>query len=213
MNVWLFRLGGVALIAGSVLLAGADLVLRFNGGADGDNPADPVNIAGHGIGMLAGLLLIVGLPALLGALAPRARVLSVAGFVLVTISILVYKIAIGLLDTVVLPYLAANHFNTNHPPAAMFPFFIGAGFAEIIGNVLLGVAILRTGVFSRISAVLLIASGAILLVTLAPLPEWVDSISELAMLAGLAIVGAQLTGMRTVAQTDHRLGAAAPTSA
>lgn len=213
MNGSLSRLGGAALVAGSVLLAGTNLLLRFNGGSDGDNPNLPVNIAGHGIGMLAGLLVILGLPALVAALSARSRALSVAGFVLVTVSILVYQVAFGLVDAVVLPYLAANHFNADQPPAAMFPFFMGAGFAEIIGTILLGVTILRSGVFSRISAVLLIAAGTILLVTLAPLPEWVDTISALAMLGGLGIAGAQMVGMTKAAQPDRRASLTAPTSA
>lgn len=188
------QLGGAALIGGSVMLAAVDVVLRLADGADGSNPENPANITAHLVGMLAGLLLIVGLPALVGALAPRAPVVSVVGFVLVTLSILVYEIALGLLDAIVLPYLAANHLMPSHPPAAMFPFFMGGGFAEIIGNVLLGIAILRTGALSRIAGYLLIAAGAIMLTTLAPIPEWVDTISALAMLSALGITGAQLTG-------------------
>lgn len=188
------QFAGTALIGGSVMLAAVDVVLRLADGADGSNPGNPVNIAAHLVGMLAGLLLVVGLPVLAGALAQRAPVVSVVGFVLVTLSILVYEIALGLLDAIVLPYLAANHLTPSHPPAAMFPFFMGGGFAEIIGNLLLGIAILRTGVFSRVAGVLLIAAAAILLITLAPLPEWLDTISALAMLSALCITGAQLAG-------------------
>jgi hypothetical protein len=213
MNGRLWRLGGAALVGGSVLLAAVEVVLRLTGGADGDDPTNPVNIAAHGVGMLAGLLLIVGLPTLIAALGTRAPWLSVAGFVLLTAAILVYEIAIGLLDTVVLPYLAANHLNPTQPPAAMFPFFMGGGFAQIIGNVLLGISILRTGLFSRISGILLIAAGVILLVTLAPLPEWVDTISALAMLSGLGLVGAQLAGIPAGWPATRRASPAASLSA
>jgi hypothetical protein len=84
MNGRLWRLGGAALVGGSVLLAAVEVVLRLTGGADGDDPTNPVNIAAHGVGMLAGLLLIVGLPSLIAALGTRAPSLSVAGFVLLT---------------------------------------------------------------------------------------------------------------------------------
>ncbi len=203
------QLGGAALVAGSVILAAVEVVLRLSDGADGSNPENPANIAAHLVGMLAGLLLIVGLPVLVGALAPRAPVLSVAGFVLVTLSILVYEIALGLLDAIVLPYLAASHLNPSHPPAAMFPFFMGGGFAEIIGNVLLGIAILRTGLFSRVAGYLLIAAGAVMLITLAPIPEWVDTISALAMLSALGITGAQLAGF---ASAPARVAGSRPVS-
>ncbi len=189
------QLGGAALIGGSVMLAAVEVVLRLADGADGSNPENPANIAAHLVGMLAGLLLVVGLPVLAGALSSRAPVLSVVGFVLVTLSILVYEIALGLLDAIVLPYLAANHLTPSHPPAAMFPFFMGGGFAEIIGNLLLGIAILRTGAFSRIAGYLLIAAAAIMLTTLAPLPEWIDTITALAMLSAFCITGAELAGL------------------
>lgn len=198
MEKRLLRLGGATVLVASLLLVVVALVEVIYG----DNWTNSVNIAAHAIAMPAGLLLIVGLPALVAAMASRAPLLSAIGFTIFTLSVLVYDFNVAWFDSAVLPYLIAHHIDFTHtagsdPPMGMLATVLVGGFAEIIGSILLGVAILRSGAFSRVAAILLIAGGAVHLATSLPLfPEWLDTVTEIAMLAGLAIAGWQLAGLR-----------------
>lgn len=194
MSRRLEQLGGAAVVMGALLVAVVELVLRFSGG---DGPqgnsatiVNPVNIAGHYVGMVGGLLLLVGLPVVVGLLASRAPVLAASAFVLLVWSILVYDVVIHFTDSVVLPYLAANNFSIGgHPPRGMFFMTITAGFAQIIGASLLGAAILRTNVAPRAAGILLIGSSLLVLGTIAHLPDLLDSLATFALMAGLASAG------------------------
>jgi hypothetical protein len=193
MNDRLLRLGGSALVAGSFLLVAVDLVLRFNNGDIAHS--NPINIAARVVAIPAGLLLIVGLPAAVAVAARRSLVLSVLGLLLITLSVLIYDSAVALLDAVVLPYLASQHISLSHPPGPMFLVFVGGGFAQITGTILLGIAMFKGRAFAPVAGALLVASGVIMAATVAPLAEWLDSIATVAMMAGLGLAGAQLAGI------------------
>jgi hypothetical protein len=156
------------------------------------------------------LLLVVGLPALVAAMAPRAVLLSAIGFTLFTFSVLVYSFGFAMFDAFVLPSLIVQHFDVSRGMSmGMVALALAGGFAKIIGSVMLGVAILRSGAFSRAAAILLIAGGVVgLLTSVPPLPEWLDSVTSIAMLGGLAVAGWQLAGF-----SYKRAVAANPTTA
>jgi hypothetical protein len=214
MEKRLLRLGGVTVLVASAVLAIVDVVEAVYG----DNWTNPANITAHAIAMPAGWLLVVGLPALVAAMASRAALLSAIGVALFTLSVLAYEVATGMFDSLVLPWLVAQHFAGVSAEGAFvgsqvpmgFVAFILAGFVgKIIGSILLGVAILRSGAFSRVAAILLIA-GAAVSPTIDPLrlPEWLDAVTGIAMLGGLAIAGWQLAGF-----SYKRAVAASPTPA
>ena len=197
MNRRMERLSGAAVVLAAAVLAMVELVLRFTGG-DGlqGNPAaiaNPVNIAGHAVGLVAGSVLLMGLPVVAALLASRAPVLAVSGFVLLAWSITVYDVIIHFADSAVLPYLVARNFAMGgHPPPGMFVLTITAGFAQIIGSGLLGAAILRTGLAPRVAGGLLIASGLLMLATLAHLPDLLDSLATFALMGAFVVTGARL---------------------
>lgn len=191
------ELGGAAVVVAALLVAVVELVLRFSGGdgpqSDSATIVNPINIAGHSVGMVAGLLMLVGLPVVVSLLASRAPVLAASAFVLLVWSILVYDVIIHFTDSVVLPYLVANNFTmSGHPPRGIFFLTITAGFAQIIGASLLGAAILRTKVAPRVAGVLLIASSVLMLGTVAHLPDLLDSLATFALMAGLAVTGGRV---------------------
>jgi hypothetical protein len=197
MSRRLEQLGGTAVVVAALLLAIVELALRFTGG-DGPQHAsttivNPVNIAGHSVGMIGGLLLVVGLPVLVALLASRAPVLAIGAFVLLIWSILVYDVIIHFTDSVVLPYLVANNFTMlGHPPRGILVTTITAGFAQIIGSALLGAACLRTRLVPRVAGGLFIASALLMLGTLAHLPDLLDSLATFALMGGLVIAGGRL---------------------
>jgi hypothetical protein len=204
MEKRLLRLGGATVLVASAVLA----IITVVGIVYGGNATNPVNIAAHAIAMPAALLLVVGLPALVAAMASRAALLSAIGFALFAFSVLVYQFATAMFDAFILPWLVAQHFEgvsakgafVGQMPTGFVAVILTAGFALIIGSILLGVAILRSGAFSRVAAILLIAGGAISL----PVPP----IGWLVSLGGLAIAGWQLAGF-----SYKRAVAANPTAA
>ncbi len=206
MNDRLARVGGAALLAGSAFSIVLAIILGI-GDANVDY-TNPMNIAARWVSLPASLLLVYGLPALTDRLSGRARVLALLGSAGVALSFLIYGFAFGIIDGIVLPYLASLHFDTSHPPAQMFIVIMAGGLSELIGGILLGLAALRSGAVPRPAGALILAAGLLMATTIAPVPEWIDTVASISLLLGLAISAFSLLGLRTEQPAMTPVGAA-----
>jgi hypothetical protein len=121
------------------------------GPAGVNGPPQPVFAIG---GILTSLLLLLGLPALYAALAKQAKVLSLMGIIGAAIVFLTFVT----LYSITLPALLANSVtaqsNAGSPPPAILALLLTINVAGLIALITLGIAVLRTNVFSKFIGVL-----------------------------------------------------------
>ncbi len=215
MNASLTRLGGGALVVGAAAGIVVQLILVVN---PSDRPTlNPTVIAMGWSDMVAGLVLILALPALLGRVAQGSRVLSVIGFACLAIAFVAYSEILGFERAVDSPYLVAHHVDLSQgPPLGMLVILLVGGFAKIIGGIVFGIAAWRSHAVSRVAAGLIIASSVIFASGLIPyIGEVVDLVGGVMLLVGLGMCGLQLLGFwapvtrpLSAPQPDAKMGAA-----
>lgn len=213
MNPSLTRVGGGALVAGAAAGIVVQVVLAAN---PSDRPTlNPTVIAMGWSDMVAGLVLILSLPALLGRVAQRSRVLSVIGFACLAVAFAAYSEILGFERAVDSPYLVAHHVDLSQgPPLGMLVVLLVGGFAKIIGGIVFGIAAWRSRAVSRIAAGMIIASSVIFASGLIPyIGEVADLVGGLLLLVGLGTCGLELlgvwagSGQASAAQPEATMGA------
>jgi hypothetical protein len=192
----LYRASGLALLLGALLDVIVDIfdTLLFS---SGDNPQQALSLSWLIVtllSILSSLLIIGGLPGICVRQCAQAGRLGLMGFVLTLVSGILLT---GFTITRLLaePYLAANApglLAGNAPPAAFTTYTLVAALLVAVGAVLLGVATMRAGVFSRWAGLLLIVSVVLNLATLFPLPEIIGTIADVLFALGLAWMGSAL---------------------
>jgi hypothetical protein len=157
-SVTLYRTSGLALLLGAVLtIIYAILILVFPSGT----PALVIiGVASSGV-----VLLTLGSPGIVARQASRAGWLGFIGFLLLFLSLLLLIGVGAMLDLTIAPWLGAHApqvsaqlFSTN---AALSVYIDVHLVLLVLGGVLLGIATMRAGVFSRWAGLLLIV-GAVL---------------------------------------------------
>jgi len=147
------------------------------------------------------LLLSMGLPGLYLRQATRAGALGFAGFVLLSLGLLLGGVAFGIVQVTTYPYLAQSApkllpSGGTGPDSGFLLWILGPTLLLAIGAILLGIATRRAHVFPRWTGILLIVSGVLFLLAIPPLPspfgDIIDLTSNMVFFVTLAWVGYRL---------------------
>lgn len=210
-----YRLSGVALLLGAALSI-AYLVMQgwFLGGSDITALLGPLDVVSNEIGVVGGILLALGLPGLYARQAERAGIIGLIGFILVWY--------VNLIQSVLLPFANVTFVSAMNahiipqkvetlmtPPPVWGPFFTLSMVGEVLGMLLLAIAILRARVFPRWIGWTLIATLVLGAASFAPfVPEAVSTL--VGVVANVAIGG---VGVALLAQTQRGQADAEPARA
>jgi hypothetical protein len=215
MSKSMSRIGAITL----VVAAGVGIIVQVMLGVLASNrpTTNPGVIVAGWVDMPVGLLLVVALPVLVARIATRFGLLGAVGFALLALSFLVYDVILGSERAISSPYLVTHHVDLSQgPPIGEIFLLLAGGIAKMIGGVLLGIAMLRSGPAWRVAGGLVIASSVVFAAGLIPfVGEYADTVGGIMLLVGLGIAGLQLLGVwapiaRTSnsQQADTQMGAA-----
>ncbi|SRR5579875_11227 len=182
----MYRLSGIALGIGGVLAVIGTLGEALDNEAFGPFWTPSAIVTAIGL-----LLIVLGLPALYARQSPQAGRFGAFGFVLFFVASIVFAGSSGLTDLVLLPWI--NHLAPSaldNPPLAFILYFLIAKALVLVGSVVFGIALLRAGVFSKASAILLLA-GSVLFVVGGRVP-YLSYIGEALFFVALIWLGATL---------------------
>lgn len=153
----LLRLGGGALIVGSVLVIISD-ALALVIGSPQDSPPPPSAAI---FGLLGAMFIVTGLPGILVRQAAKAGLFGLIGWIVFLWNVL-SAVTFFTFATVFYPSfypLLPKAIQEGPPPDSMLAFFITLTILGLVSGVLLGIATLRARVFSPAIGWLFIASG------------------------------------------------------
>lgn len=188
-----YRLSGITLIAGSLLILLGSIVGAILFPGHSSTPQQVATASWQLVTLaefLGSLLFVLGLPGMYLRQTERAGKLGLVGFVLFFLGILLQGVAFPAIQVTVLPWLgqvAPKLLTTNNLPGAVFLLLLLAGILQMIGSILLGIATIRARVFSRPAGILLLASGIIFLLTIPNIPSPLGDLIEVASFACLAL--------------------------
>ncbi len=150
----LYRLSGIGLFIGSLIT----IISFIPDFIPASTLAGPSTLL-RAIGLT---LFVLGLPAMYARLAPRAGILGLVGFIAVFAAILV-GIALQPIFGIILPFLAthAPALAKGGPPHELFLLFAIQSVLSLIGDTLLGIAVMRAIVFPRWAGLVLIVSSVV----------------------------------------------------
>ncbi len=203
----LYRWSGIVLLVGSLIgVIGTilDNVLYF-----GANPTPQQTLSlpfalDSSLFLAWALLLALGLPGLYLRQAARTGVLGFIGFVLVLFGMLLAGVGYAIVQLTIFPYLAQAapklipSSNGTGPLIGALLWWMVPGLSLAVGNILLGIATLRSRVFPRFAGILLIVAAVVSLLGNAPLPlptlfgDIANLVSNLALFLAFAGFGAVL---------------------
>lgn len=152
------RLSGLSLLAGSIIVI-AGIVPGFFVNA---GPADTLSSTTALIRLIGAMLVVLGLPYVLLAGGQKAGTLRLLGFICTSLFFLM-ALATEPIFAFVFPVLAvkAPALVNGQPPISLFIFFTVDGLMLLLGGVLLGIAILRSGSSSRWSGLALLLGALV----------------------------------------------------
>jgi hypothetical protein len=153
----LYRLSGTALLLGS-LIAAVGVLLKIGSGLDILNP---LWVPGFLLVLVGSTLLVLGLPAMFVQQINKAGILGIVGFVIFSCALLILGISSPAINALVLPALA--HLSSQEP-AALSIFFVSGSLMQVVGTVVLGIALIRARTVPIWVGVFFILSGVILLI-------------------------------------------------
>lgn len=152
-----------------------------------------------------GLLLSMGLPGLYLRQATRAGALGFAGFVLLSLGVLLGGVAFATVQATIYPYLAQSApkllpTNGIGPDVGFLLWILVPVLLLAIGSVLLGIATMRARVFPRWAGILFLIAGVLFLLSIPPIPspfgDVIDLASNVVFFVGLAWCGYTLVAQR-----------------
>jgi hypothetical protein len=174
----LTRLSGSALMAAFALALTGGILHPVIGGDSHAAPslAQPLFPTAHLLVFLGEICLLFGLPGLYATIAPKTGLLGLLGFVLYFFANATLASFVTAYEAFVVPVLAADPATSALvapggaiPSSAPFAVLQGVGgLVYMLGLVLLGIAVSRSGVMPRWTGALMAASPIFLLV---PVPE------------------------------------------
>ena len=180
----LYRLGGVTLIIGSLLLLIGSILGAVLLPGQIDSPGQVLNHSWVLLTLftpIGSLLFVAGLPAMYLRQSGRAGVLGLTGFILLFFSSILLGVAYMFVQIVALPLLAqvAPQVLTGSDVSlgtSSFFLLLVSTLMDLLGSIVLGIATLRAHVFPRWAGILLIASGVF---TLLMFPATTSPLSEI----------------------------------
>ena len=174
----LTRLSGLALMAAFALALAGGILHPVIGGDSHAAPslAQPLFPTAHLLVFLGEICLLFGLPGLYATIAPKTGLLGLLGFLLYFFANATLASFVTAYEAFVVPVLAADPATSalvapggTIPSSAPFAVLQGVGgLVYMLGLVLLGIAVFRSGVMPRWTGALMAASPIFLLV---PVPE------------------------------------------
>ena len=174
----LTRLSGLALMAAFALALAGGILHPVIGGDSHAAPslAQPLFPTAHLLVFLGEICLLFGLPGLYATIAPKTGLLGLLGFLLYFFANATLASFVTAYEAFVVPVLAADPATSALvdpggaiPSSAPFAVLQGVGgLVYMLGLVLLGIAVFRSGVMPRWTGALMAASPIFLLV---PVPE------------------------------------------
>ena len=189
------RLGGWALIAGTIMAAGAYLaagtLIRGNGDTRYTSPLwTPLN----SIAIAGGILIVLGLPVILAGHGRRAARLTLIGYAGLVTTLIMLNISEGCYEAFVKPYLAIHGGVPADEPGGLAVWEYAALLPLLVGLVCLGIAVIRARVFPRWAGALFIASP---FAAIPHLPGPLAELSDYLAFIAIATIGLQTVRART----------------
>ena len=200
----LYRLSGVAIIVGALLDIASQLMQQFIATPTVDQGA----IAGW-LAVIGTSVLLLGASGLLARVARAIGTVGLIGFVALYIGGAMQGVGGGMLDFV-FPFLqqAAPKAVNGPPPATMMVYFNVGGIVQLIGCLLLGIALLRrSGLanWTRAAAALLLVGGLVNAVaSLANLPGIIGLVAIVVFFIGFGMYGVALVSERRVEVAEEQ---------
>lgn len=199
----LYRWSGFVLLAGSIIgLLGTilDTVLYPSHDPTVQQVLSNSFAIDASLFLVWSILLVMGLPGLYLRQATRAGALGFAGFVLLSLALLLGGVAFGVVQVTIYPYLAQFapkllNFGGIGPTSGFLLWILVPVLLLGLGSILLGIATLRAKVFSHWIGILLIVAGVLFLVSIAPIP-FIDLASNSVFFVALAWFGYTLIAQR-----------------
>ena len=153
MSPKMIRWGGwVLLVGGAISLVATVLTLVIPGPAGFSGP--PSNVVSV-INLIAGVLLLLGLPAAYLAHSKLLGTLGLIGCIALWLTALLFDVVLGVIAIIVVSSSNAVSL-AGPPPPPLFALFIVGTLLELIGGVLLGIRIIQTRVYASLTGWLLI---------------------------------------------------------
>jgi len=179
----LYRLSGLALIIGGVASAILNIVNNYAFPSN-NNGFDPKVVTATPwlivqlLLLIAGTVLLLGLPGIYLRQAKQTGTVALIGFVLLFITMFMISIGVNIVDVLVLPFLAiaAPKLVAGNGPASLNIYFIVAMILLTVGTILFSIATLRAAILPRPATGVLLAALVLTLATLAPLPSLLNGI-------------------------------------
>jgi hypothetical protein len=219
----LYRWSGVVLLAGSLIgLIGAilDKVLYFGVTPTPEQTVSTSFAIDSFLFLAWALLLTMGLPGLYLRQATRAGVLGFIGFGLAELGFLLAGVGFAIVQLTIYPYLAQSaprlipSSNGTGPLLGVLLWWLGPGLMLTVGNILLGIATIRTRIFPWQAGLLLIVAAVLSIFTSLPFPsafgDVFEFVSNVVLFVALAIFGSRLVteGRYNVMTTERSIPAA-----
>ncbi len=189
-----YRLSGVALIVGSVLLIIYYLIQGlFLNSTDLATITSPLSLMSFVISFIGSVLVLLGLPGVYARQAGRAGILGLLGFLFIWYVTLYQGVIIPFTSVTIISQITAHIVPQSvaialTPPPAWTPFFLVSLVGQVLGILLLAIATLRARVFPRWTAWLLIATLVVGVVSFVPFfPQALSNLA--AIIASVAVAG------------------------
>jgi hypothetical protein len=175
----LYRWSGIVLLVGSLLgVIGSilDTVLSTGQNQTAQQILSTPFTIDASLFLAWALLLVMALPGLYLRQATRAGALGFAGFVLLSLGLLLGGVAFATIQVTIFPYLAQSApkllpSNGIGPDAGFLLWIFGPLLLLTVGNILLGIATMRARVFPRWTGILLLISGVLYLLSIPHIPS------------------------------------------
>jgi hypothetical protein len=197
----LYRLSGIVLIIAAALtvVSNIALTLFFPNTSPTVPPSDvlsalwsPIGI----IGFVGAVLLLFGLVGLYLRQAQQAGIVGLLGFLLTFLGFLFSSIVAGFFFISVLPYLATKGGSAiSDGFSTVAPFGLGGGVLLFLGTILLGISIIRAGVFPRLTGIFILVGGILspaAILGLNLVVSLIGSLSTILLVLGFAWIGSIL---------------------
>jgi hypothetical protein len=153
----LYRLSGISLLIGSLLLIIGDIPDFFSG----NGQASTISTASAVIRLIGTMLIALGLPGIYSRFAGRVGVLGLIGFTCTFFFFLMGVVS----ETIViftLPILLAHGLlNGGAPPLGLLIISLADALLALVGGILLGIALIRAAISPRWAGAVLIVGGFI----------------------------------------------------